>query len=65
MKQGVKVHWEGIVLPYDQVIGEVDENGCKYLGVLEGVDVMQKEMKEKVKQKSLKRVKLVVRLIRA
>ena len=37
---------------------EVDENGYKYLGVLEGADIMQKEMKEKVRQEYMKRVKL-------
>ena len=32
-------------------MGEVDKNGYKYLGVLEGEDIMQKEMKEKVEKK--------------
>ena len=39
LKQGVKVHCEGIVL----LDGKV-------MGVLEGVDIMQEEIKEKVKQ---------------
>ena len=60
LKQGVKVCCEGIVLPDVQVMGEVDKNGYKDLGVLEGASIMQKEMKEKVKQEYLKRVKLVV-----
>ena len=42
-------------------MGEVDENGYKYLGVLEGADIMQKEMKEKVRQEYMKRVKLVAK----
>ena len=61
LKQGVKVRCEGIVLPGGQMMGEVDENGYKYLGVLEGADIMQKEMKEKVRQKYMKRVKLVTK----
>ena len=48
LKQGVKVHCEGIVLPDDQVMGEVEE----------GADIMHKE---KVKQEYLRMVKLVVR----
>ena len=43
-------------------MGEVDEHGCKYLGVLEGADIMQ-EMKEKVKLEYLSMVTLVVRSI--
>ena len=42
LKQGIKVRCEGIVLPDEQMMGEVDENGYKYLGVLEGADIMQK-----------------------
>ena len=61
LKQGIKVHCEGIVLPDGQMMGEVDENGYKYLGVLEGADIMQKEMKEKVRQAYMKRVKLVAK----
>ena len=61
LKQGIKVRCEGIVLPDGQMMGEVDENGYKYLGVLEGADIMQKEMKEKVRQEYMKRVKLVAK----
>ena len=52
---GPKTRGEGIVLPDGQVMGEVDENGYKYLGVLEGADIMQKEMKKKVRQEYMKR----------
>ena len=61
LKQGIKVRCEGIVLPDGQMMGEVDENGYKYLGVLEGADIMQKEMKEKVRKEYMKRVKLVAK----
>lgn len=36
LKQGVKVRFEGIVLPDAQVMGEVNENGYKHLGMLDG-----------------------------
>ena len=49
LKQEIKVRCEGIVLPDGQMMGKVDENGYKYLGVLEGADIIQ-EMKEKVRQ---------------
>ena len=61
LKQGIKVRCEGIVLPDGQMMDKVDENGYKYLGVLEGADIMQKEMKEKVRQEYMKRVKLVAK----
>ena len=61
LKQGIKVRCEGIVLPGGQMMGEVDENGYKYLGVLEGADIMQKKMKEKVRKEYMKRVKLVAK----
>ena len=32
-----------IVLLGGEVMGEVDKNGYKYFGVLEGEDIMQKE----------------------
>ena len=61
LKRGMKVRCEGILLPDGQKMGAVDEDGYKYLGVLEGADIMQKEMKEKVRKEYLRRVKLVAR----
>ena len=42
LKQRVKIRREEIVLPDGQMMGEMDNNGYKYLGVLEGADIMQK-----------------------
>ncbi|KXJ06748.1 hypothetical protein AC249_AIPGENE17286, partial [Exaiptasia diaphana] len=42
-------------------MSEMDESGYKYLGVLEGADIMQKEMKQKVRDEYLRRVKLVAK----
>ena len=61
MKKGGKVHYDGIGLPNGEVMKELDENGYKYLGVLEGEDIMHREMKKKVKEEYLRRVKLVAR----
>ena len=43
------------------MMGEMDNNGYKYLDVLEGADIMHKEMKEKIRRKYLRRVKLVAK----
>jgi len=40
---------------------EVEEAGYKYLGVLEGAGIKNKEMKEKVGGEYLRRVKLVAK----
>ena len=61
MENGRRVQCEGIRLPNGEEMKEVDENGYKYLGVLEGTDIMHKEMKKKVKEEYLRRVKLVAR----
>ena len=59
IQAGVKVEYDGIVLPDGQVIKEVDEKGYKYLGVLEGAGIKTREMKELVRKEYLRRVKLV------
>ena len=59
MKRGTKVRCEGIQLPDGRTMEALDDGGYKYLGVLEGADIKQKEMKEKIKKEYLRRVKLV------
>ena len=61
IRRGVKEEVGGIELPDGQMMKEIDEDGYKYLGVLEGADVMVKEMKEKVRKEYLRRVKLVAK----
>ena len=61
IRKGVKVHSDGIGLPSGEAMKELDENGYKYLGVLEGADIMNREMKKKVKEEYLRRVKLVAK----
>ena len=52
LNKRAKVRCEGIMLPGGEIMSEVDQSGYKYLGVLEGTDIMQKEMKERVSQES-------------
>ena len=57
MKNGVKVKSKGVELPGGEVMKEVEEEGYKYLGVLESDDILMDEMKEKVRREYFKRVK--------
>ena len=61
MKKGLKVKSDGIKLPCGEKIKEVDNHGYKYLGVLQECNVLHTEMKEKVKNEYLRRVKAVAR----
>ena len=46
IRKVVKEEVGGIELPDGQTIKEINEEGCKYFRVLEGADLMVKEMKE-------------------
>ena len=48
MKRGRQVHCEGIDLGDGAVIEKANDEGCKYLGILERDDICQEKMKEKV-----------------
>ncbi len=61
MEAGKRVACRGIDLPDGQTIKEVDENGYRYLGVLEGASIKTKEMKELVRKEYLRRVRRVAR----
>ena len=61
MEVGKEVECGGIELPDGSKIQDVDEEGYKYLGVLEGAGIKVAEMKEKVRNEYLRRVKLVAR----
>ena len=56
-----QVHCEGIDLGDGVVIEEADEEGYKYLGILERDDIYQEKMKEKVQKKLYKRVRAVLK----
>ena len=58
---GKRVKREGMELPSGEVMKEVDENGYKYLGVLQTEEVMDKEMKRRVRDEYLRRVRLLAK----
>ena len=58
---GKGVRSEGIKLPDGEEMGEPDANGYKYLGVLELDKILCKEMKVKVKESYMKRLKLLLK----
>ena len=43
-------------LPEKEVIKEIDESGYKYLGVLEGEQILESEMKGKLRAEYFRRV---------
>ena len=59
VEKGVKKKCEGTELPGREMIREINENGYKYPGVLEAEDVLEKEMKEKLKSEYFRCVKLL------
>ena len=61
IEAGVRKESDGISLPTGEVIREVENDGNKYLGVLEGCDIEHKKMKELVTDEYLRRVKSVAR----
>ena len=61
IKKGKVTNSEGITLPDQQTIGEIEGAGYKYLGILEAEDIKHKEMKEKIRKEYLSRVRAVLR----
>ena len=61
IKNGKRVECSGVVLPSGDVMKDVDEDGYKYLGVLQSEIQMNREMKEKIEKEYLRRVKLLAR----
>ena len=52
MRKGVECN--GIELQNGEEIGQIGEEGCKHLGVLEKRDICQKEMKENIRKEYFK-----------
>ena len=59
IKKGKRVECKGVELPSGDMMNEVEEEGYKYLGVLQDAVAKNKEMKEKVGKEYLRRVKLL------
>ena len=61
MKRGRKVRFDGITLFEGQIMREIEEEGYKYLGILE-VDMMrEKEMKKRFGREYKRRLKFVLK----
>ena len=58
MKRRKQIHCEGNDLEDGVVIEEEGEERYKYLGILEGDDICQEKMKEKVQKEYYKRVRV-------
>ena len=52
---------EGIQMPDGNNIKDIDETGYKYLGIIEGEKIKHQEMKEKIKQKYIKRLGAILK----
>ena len=61
IQRGKATRTEGIQLPDGNNIKDIDEIGCKYLGIIEGEKIKHQEMKEKVKKEYIKRLKAIIR----
>ena len=61
VKDGKQVRSDGVELRSGEVMKDVDENGYKYLGVSQAENVKNREMKDKVRNEYMRRVKLLVK----
>ena len=60
MKRRKGVECNGIELQNGEEIGQIGEEGCKHLGVLEKQDICQ-EMKENIRKKYFKRLRATLK----
>ena len=56
-----RVKREGMELLSGEMMKEVDENGYTYLGVLQTEELMDKEIKRRVRVEYLRRVRLLAK----
>ena len=61
MRRGRQVGSSGIELPDDQHIGAIEEEGYKYLGILQLDQTLNTKMKGKITSEYIKRVKTLCR----
>ena len=61
MKRGKLVKSDGILLPNQKIMKEVDENGYTYLGILELAEIKEYEMKHKVTAEYKRRLRLILK----
>ena len=65
LKRGKIIQCDGVKLPDYQEMKQMEEGGCKYLGILEGDQIMEKEMKEVFRKEYPRRLKLVLKSVKA
>ena len=61
LKKGKLAKFDGIHLPNQEIMKEVDENVYTYLGILELDDIKEHEMKNKVTSEYKRRLRLIVK----
>ena len=61
LKKGKLVRFDGIHLPNQEIIKEVNENGYTYLGILELDEIKEHEMKNKVTAEYKRRLRLILK----
>ena len=61
LKKGKLVKFDGIHLPNQEIMKEVDENGYTYLGILELDDIKEHELKIKVTAEYKMRLRLILK----
>ena len=61
IQRGKVTRTEGIHLPDGNYIKDIDETGCRYLGIIESEEIKNQEMKEKIKKEYIKRLKAILK----
>ena len=61
LKKGKLVKFDGIQLPNEEIMKEVDENGYTYFGILEFDEIKEHEMKIKVTAECNRRLRLILK----
>ena len=61
IERGEKTKVCGMSLPNGRMMKELEDEGYRYLGVIEGAGIHHKEMKEKVKEEYFRRVKCIAK----
>ena len=61
LKKGKLIKFDGIHLPNQEIMKEVDENGYTYLGILELDEIKEHEMKIKVTAEYKRRLRLILK----
>ena len=61
MERGKVIRADGIRLPDEQPMKDIDETGYTYLGILETDKIKEKEMKEKFSKEYLRQLRLILK----